>query len=131
MHVVSKLSSFCGVVLGDLSKLAIILLMKRELLALRSSCCACACSVPLPNDALDWFAVCDFCICWSYALYGVKVICKTGASKSYLVFPGVILTSFVNNNVPVCAHLKMEIIARKGSINDSGQRSKPKYLSSG
>ena len=130
MHVVSKLSSFCGVVLSDLSKMAIILLMKRELVALRSSCFACVCYTPLPNNVLDWFAVCDFCISWKYALSGVKVICKTGASKSYLVFPDIISTNFVNNNVPVCAHLKMQITTRKGPINDSRQRSKPQYLSS-
>ena len=33
---------------------------------------------------------------------------------------------FVNNNARVCAHTKTQIKVRKGSINASGQRSKPK-----
>ena len=43
---------FCGVVLGALSSLAIILLRKRELVVLLKLCCDCLCSVSLPHDAV-------------------------------------------------------------------------------
>ena len=45
-------SLFCGVVLGALSSLAIILLRKRELVVLLKLCCDCLCSVSLPHDAV-------------------------------------------------------------------------------
>ena len=52
------LSLFCYAILYVLSSFAIILKSKRELAALRVSCC-CKCSVTLPHGAAGWSAVCD------------------------------------------------------------------------
>ena len=54
-----------------------------------------------PHGAMNWSAVCDCGI--SLSLFGFKVICKTGASERISVFPDIILNSFVNNEVLVCA----------------------------
>ena len=50
-------SLFCGVVLDVHSSLAIILLRKRELVALLSLCYCCLCSVSLPQGGMGWFVV--------------------------------------------------------------------------
>ena len=59
-----------------------------------------------------------FGISLSYSLSEVKVICNTGAPDSYPVFPDIMSNSFAKSNVPVCAHSKTYIKARKGSTND-------------
>ena len=53
-------------VLGALSSLAIILLMKRELVALFELFCGCVCSMSLRRCAVGLSAVCD--CTWSYSL---------------------------------------------------------------
>ena len=50
------------------SSLAIILLRKRELVAILKLCCCCPCSVFLPCGALCSSAVCDCGISWQYSL---------------------------------------------------------------
>ena len=55
-------------VLGGLSSLAIILLGKRQLVALLWICCGCLCSVSLPCIAMAWFAICVCGFSWSYSL---------------------------------------------------------------
>ena len=59
---------FCGVVPGIFSSLAIILLRKRELVAILKLCCWCLFSVPRSHGAVGWSAVCDCGISWSVSL---------------------------------------------------------------
>ena len=57
---------FCCILLCVLSSFAIILMGKRELVALL--CLSSWCPVALPHGAVSWSAVCDCGIFWSYSL---------------------------------------------------------------
>ena len=72
-------SLFCGVVFGILSSLAIILLRKRELVAVVS-----VCSVSLPHDAVGWSAVYDLGISWSYLLIVLHEMYRTVSISDFL-----------------------------------------------
>ena len=52
-----------------LSSLAITLLKKRLLVALLQLCCGSLCFASLPHGAVDWSAICDCGISWSYYTY--------------------------------------------------------------
>ena len=56
---VCVVSLFNSGILGILSKLSIILLMKREMVALLSLCCGCLCFVLLFSSAVDLSAIVD------------------------------------------------------------------------
>ena len=53
---------------GQASSLAIVLLRKRELVALLIWCVGCLRSRSFPRVTMDWCAVCDCGISWSYSL---------------------------------------------------------------
>ena len=57
----------CGVVFGVLFSFAVILLRKRELVALLNFC-GCLSSVTLPYGVMGWPTVCDWAISGSYSL---------------------------------------------------------------
>ena len=59
---------FCGVVFGVFPSFAVILLRKRELVALLQLFCCVLCSVTLPYGAMGWPAVCGCAISGSYPL---------------------------------------------------------------
>ena len=62
--------------------------MKRELVALLCVVHVCVLCLFL---TVPWIGLqSDFGISWSYSLSGVKLLCKTGASESYPVFPDII-----------------------------------------
>ena len=60
---------FCGVAIGALSSLPIILLRKRELVALLYLRCGYLCSVSHPHSTLGRSEVCGCGISWSYSLF--------------------------------------------------------------
>ena len=62
---------FCFVVLCVLSSFAIIVMGKREKVALLLSfcmSCRCYCSLTLPRGVMGWSVVCDYGISWLYSL---------------------------------------------------------------
>ena len=62
------LSSFCSLVIGIFSSLAVIVLRSRELVALLYVCCDCLCSFALPSDVVGLSAFCGCVVSWAYSL---------------------------------------------------------------
>ena len=56
----------CGVALGALSSFTIILLRKRELVAVQLLCCACFLFCVSSSRCHGWSAVCECGVFWSY-----------------------------------------------------------------
>ena len=79
-------SMFCCALLCVHSSFAIILMGKRELVALLFSLVSLDCCVALPHSAMGLFAVCDCGISYSYCYYfcnHMLKVCDCGVTYSY------------------------------------------------